>query len=285
MQRSLGLVQVDEIYITHYHADHYLGLPGLLKTYDLQDRQPPLRVLGPPGPAGPVRRPAADLRPDPLRDRAGRARARGGRARTRATRSAPSRSSTGWRPTATRSSRRSGRAASTPSGASGSGVADGRDFGRLQRGEEVRGRRRCRRARAGDGRGARRAKGRDHRRHRALRETRIAAHDAELLVHDGTLRRRGGRARRRDRPLDRPGRPRALAGEAEAKMLALVHVSSRYNVGAVLDEAREDFPATRGAARLRPGRDPLPRARRAAADRDGARERRDERALPVEPTD
>ena len=49
MQRSTGLVQVDEIYLTHYHADHYLGLPGLLKTYDLNDRQAPLRVLGPPG--------------------------------------------------------------------------------------------------------------------------------------------------------------------------------------------------------------------------------------------
>src|SRR5688572_2980081 len=49
MMRSTGLVQVDEILITHLHADHYLGLPGLLKTYDLQDRQVPLRIAGPPG--------------------------------------------------------------------------------------------------------------------------------------------------------------------------------------------------------------------------------------------
>ena len=49
MQRSTGLVQVDEIYLTHYHADHYLGLPGLLKTYDLQARERPLRIVGPPG--------------------------------------------------------------------------------------------------------------------------------------------------------------------------------------------------------------------------------------------
>src|SRR5215210_7484072 len=49
MMRSTGLVQVDEILITHYHADHYLGLPGLLKTYDLMDRQAPLRIAGPPG--------------------------------------------------------------------------------------------------------------------------------------------------------------------------------------------------------------------------------------------
>ena len=49
MQRSLGLVQVDEIYLTHFHADHFLGLPGLLKTYDLTDRERPLAVYGPPG--------------------------------------------------------------------------------------------------------------------------------------------------------------------------------------------------------------------------------------------
>src|SRR6476619_2320973 len=49
MQRSLGLVQADEIYLTHFHADHVLGLPGLLKTYDLTDRQAPLRIYGPPG--------------------------------------------------------------------------------------------------------------------------------------------------------------------------------------------------------------------------------------------
>src|SRR3954452_5360591 len=49
MQRSLGLVQVDEIYLSHYHADHYLGLPGLLKTYDLMDRELPLTIYGPRG--------------------------------------------------------------------------------------------------------------------------------------------------------------------------------------------------------------------------------------------
>src|SRR5688572_33400185 len=46
MQRSTGLVQVDEIYVTHFHADHYLGIPGLLKTYDLHEREAQLRVIG-----------------------------------------------------------------------------------------------------------------------------------------------------------------------------------------------------------------------------------------------
>ena len=49
MQRSLGLVQVDEIYFTHFHADHFLGLPGLLKTYDLTERERPLTIYGPRG--------------------------------------------------------------------------------------------------------------------------------------------------------------------------------------------------------------------------------------------
>ena len=47
MQRSLGLVQLDEIYLTHFHADHFLGLPGLLKTYDLTDREPAADDLRP----------------------------------------------------------------------------------------------------------------------------------------------------------------------------------------------------------------------------------------------
>src|SRR5215218_2945628 len=49
MQRSIGLTQVDEIYLTHFHADHILGLPGLLKSYDLTDRELPLTIHGPPG--------------------------------------------------------------------------------------------------------------------------------------------------------------------------------------------------------------------------------------------
>ena len=49
---STGLVHVDEIYLTHFHADHYLGLPGLLKTYDLLERRQPLRVVGPAGLGG-----------------------------------------------------------------------------------------------------------------------------------------------------------------------------------------------------------------------------------------
>jgi len=47
--RSIGLTDVDEIFITHLHSDHWLGLPGLLKTFDLRGRETPLSVHGPRG--------------------------------------------------------------------------------------------------------------------------------------------------------------------------------------------------------------------------------------------
>jgi ribonuclease Z len=47
--RSVGLPDLDAVFITHYHADHWLGLPGMLKTFDLRGRDKPLSVFGPPG--------------------------------------------------------------------------------------------------------------------------------------------------------------------------------------------------------------------------------------------
>lgn len=49
LQSSVGLVDLHEIFLTHYHADHYLGLPGMLKTFALRGRELPLVVYGPPG--------------------------------------------------------------------------------------------------------------------------------------------------------------------------------------------------------------------------------------------
>jgi len=46
---SVGLAELDDIFLTHYHADHWLGLPGMLKTFDLRGREKPLRIYGPPG--------------------------------------------------------------------------------------------------------------------------------------------------------------------------------------------------------------------------------------------
>src|ERR1700687_678772 len=47
--RSVGLVDLDEIYLTPFHADHWLGLPGLLKTFDLRGGERPLTINGPSG--------------------------------------------------------------------------------------------------------------------------------------------------------------------------------------------------------------------------------------------
>jgi ribonuclease Z len=49
MRSSIGLPDLEEIFLTHYHADHYLGLPGMLKTFALRQREVPLTVYGPPG--------------------------------------------------------------------------------------------------------------------------------------------------------------------------------------------------------------------------------------------
>ncbi len=49
LRSGIGLIDLDAIFLTHLHADHYLGLPGLLKSYTLREREAPLGVFGPPG--------------------------------------------------------------------------------------------------------------------------------------------------------------------------------------------------------------------------------------------
>jgi ribonuclease Z len=49
LRSTVGLVELREIFLTHYHADHYLGLPGMMKTFSLRGREVDLTVYGPPG--------------------------------------------------------------------------------------------------------------------------------------------------------------------------------------------------------------------------------------------
>jgi ribonuclease Z len=49
LRSAIGLVELREVFLTHYHADHYLGLPGMLKTFALRGRTLPISIYGPPG--------------------------------------------------------------------------------------------------------------------------------------------------------------------------------------------------------------------------------------------
>jgi ribonuclease Z len=240
MHRSTGLVQLDEIYITHYHADHYLGLPGLLRTYQLQDREQPLVIYGPPGLKdllGSIRRivgkpsyglELVELQADQAVRRDGyEIRAFPVEHRVRAY---------GY---ALVEDDRPGRF--DPAAAEKLGVKSGPDFGRLQRGEQVQG---------ADGPvGPRDVMGED----RAGRRIVIsgdtepcgrvaeAAKGADLLVHDGSFATE--EAERAAQTGHTTARDAAtVASEAGVRLLALVHASSRYNVSDLLAEAREVFP-------------------------------------------
>src|SRR5688500_11357539 len=49
LRSEIGLLDLREVFLTHYHADHYLGLPGMLKSFALRGRDEPITIYGPPG--------------------------------------------------------------------------------------------------------------------------------------------------------------------------------------------------------------------------------------------
>ena len=239
MQRSTGLVQVDEIFITHFHADHYLGIPGLLKTYDLHGRERPLRVVGPPGLIElfrALRRIFGRLsyEVELIELEPGEAIAHDGyEVRTFAVEHRMA--AHGY---ALVEGERPGRF--DPATAQELGVQPGPDFKRLQDGETVTGS--AGPVAPGQVMGAARA-GRkvvitgDT---APCEMTRVAAHEAQLLVHDASFADEE-LARAVETGHSTARQAAELAAGAGVHMLALVHISSRYDVRAVLGEAREAF--------------------------------------------
>jgi ribonuclease Z len=236
--RSVGLIELEEVFLTHFHADHVLGLPGMLKTFSLRGRERPLTVYGPPG----LRRLFAGLAPvvgrttfevelvelepnDELpRD--------GYRIATFAVDHRGS--AQGY---ALLEEERPGHL--DPERAAQLGVRPGPDFGRLQRGEPV-----------GDVR-PEQVLGESRRGRRVVlagdstpcEMTRLVAFGADLLVHEATFAHED--AERAAETRHSTARQAAeLAAAAEVVMLALTHVSPRYGGRELRDEARAAFPNT-----------------------------------------
>jgi ribonuclease Z len=236
--RSIGLPDVGHIFLTHYHLDHWLGLPGMLKTFELRSREVPLAVHGPPGlgevmkllrplygrlgyelsvqelePGQAVRLDDCTVAPFSVRHRVPAygyvlfEDVRPGRFDTEA---------------ATRL-----------------GVRPGPDFGRLQRGEtvgdvtpeQVLGPPRPGRKLVISGDTA------------PCEPLAVAAHDADLLVHEATFA--GEEFERAAETFHATaGQAAELARDAGVRMLALVHLSTRYSGRELRDEARAAFANT-----------------------------------------
>ncbi len=47
-QSSASFMRVRRIFLTHFHGDHFLGLPGLIQSMGLNNRSEPLDIYGPP---------------------------------------------------------------------------------------------------------------------------------------------------------------------------------------------------------------------------------------------
>ncbi len=49
MASPLSFMQVSRIFLTHFHGDHFLGLPGLMQSMNFFGREAPLEICGPKG--------------------------------------------------------------------------------------------------------------------------------------------------------------------------------------------------------------------------------------------
>jgi ribonuclease Z len=243
LRSSVGLLDLREVFLTHYHADHYLGLPGMLKTFALRGREVPITIYGPPGLGdlfGSLRRifgkltypyELVELRPGDELDRADH--------RISVFSVAHSVSSIGY---AFVEGDRPGRF--DVEAADALGVPGGPERGALQRGETVT---------VGDGRlvTPEQVLGEP----RPGRTVVIAgdtapcqgvvevARGADLLVHEATFLE-DERERARETSHSTAREAAEVARECEVGMLALTHLSSRYFGPEVAREARAVFADT-----------------------------------------
>lgn len=235
---STGLTDLDEIYLTHFHADHWLGLPGMLKTFDLRGRDRPLTINGPAGltalmalvlrmggrvgyeidvvelePGDVLERDGYRVAPVPVEHRG---------------------PAFGY---VLFEDRRPG--VFDAEVARALGLVEGPEFGRVQRGETVRG------VSSGQVMGP----PRPGRKIVLSGDTmpsddlRVAAHQADVLVHEATFA-----DEERERAVE-TGHSTAsgaatIARDAEVRLLALNHVSMRHPIGLLRDQARAIFPRT-----------------------------------------
>ncbi len=236
--RSVGLADLTDVFLTHMHADHWLGLPGMLKSFELRDREKPLTVHGPPGMTALMER----MRPIYGRPRYGLT------LRDLEPEEAVRRDDLEIVPFAVRhrgvafgyalcEDVRPGRFDAQL--AEQLGVTPGPDFGRLQRGEVVAGVR------------PEQVVG-ETRRGRKIVVTGdtaptdavvVVAHRADVLVHEATfLDEDADRAAQTGHSTARQAAQ--VAADAEVGLLALTHLSSRYAGGEIRDEARAVFAGT-----------------------------------------
>jgi ribonuclease Z len=237
--RSIGLLDLDEIFLTHFHADHWLGLPGMLKTLDLRGRERPLTIHGPQGlrallelamrAAGRVK---FELRLNELD--AGDVIERDGY------RIAPVRVAHGTVPAfgyVLFEDERPG--AFDPHKAQQLGLVPGPEFGRVQRGETVNGV-------APDQVMGEPRPGRklvisgDTSPSDALA---VAAHGADVLMHEATFAD-DERDLAKERGHSTAAQAATIARDAEVSLLALTHSSTRYPISVLRDEARAIFART-----------------------------------------
>ena len=236
--RSIGLPELDAVFVTHLHLDHWLGLIGMVKTFDLRGRTVPLTIHGPPGLRGlfatlaPVLgRTSYPLRLEELEPHA---EVRFGEYVIAAFPVEHRVRAYGY---ALVEDDRPGRF--DAAAAARLGVAPGPDFGRLQRGETV-----------GDV-APEQVMG-EPRRGRKLvisgdtapcQAVEVYAHGADVLVHEATFME-DERARARQTAHSTARQAAELAREADVRLLALTHLSTRYFPREVREEARSAFPRT-----------------------------------------